>query len=154
MNKNEFRQRLDFATKQVFELTRQFCINELVDNYRFILVPSARTYDEHLTSREQDVLAIWNKYENTLLTADEIVDMLVRDSKVPLWINITISESREEVTIIELLCSRRLRNDEELHHNQETPPFHILSPPMPPEMVFNNSDWKYDLNWKLLKQKN
>jgi len=152
MDKEKFRQQLDTATKQVIEWTRQICINELVDNYRYILIPSVRTYDKHLSSKEHQVLTIWNKNANILLNADEVVELLVHDDKVPLWINITVFEAREKITAIELLCSRRLRNDEELYHKQEVPPFHILGPPIPPEISFSKSEndkiVKYDLNWK------
>jgi len=148
-----FRQQLDTATKQVIEFTRQVCINELVSNYKYILVPNVRTYDEHLNSKEHKILVLWNKYANILLTADEVVDLLVYDNKVPLWINISILESREKTTIIELLCSRRLRDDEELYHKEEVPPFHILGPPIPPEIATNKNESgkisKYDLNWKI-----
>jgi len=52
MDKNMFRQQLNAATKQVIEFTRQVCINELVSNYKYILVPNVRAYDEHLNSNQ------------------------------------------------------------------------------------------------------
>ncbi|MES1221966.1 MAG: hypothetical protein ABUT20_41095 [Bacteroidota bacterium] len=52
MDKDIFSRHLDEATKMVVELTKQYCFNDLSDQYRYVLTPNVRTVDlndEHLT---------------------------------------------------------------------------------------------------------
>ena len=147
MDKDIFSRHLDEATKMVVELTKQHCFNELSDQYRYILTPNVRTVDpkdEHLTKQEIAVLQKWNKQESKLLTTEQVVYLLHHDNMVPLWINMTIYESRRHLTIIDLFCSRRLRGEQDLMHKPVVPPFHMLVP-MPPDY---EEGVRFDINWK------
>ena len=132
------------------DFTKTLCYNEIVHNYKYRITPNSRTVDkddEHLTDSEIAVLNIWNKYENSFLTADQIVDLFNHDNKVPVWVDMTIYEARQEVTIIDLFCSRRLRDDNELYHQGQIMPFH-LQVATPPDHLKVEENGKFDVNWK------
>ena len=142
-----FSRHLDKATNMVVELTKQYCFNELPDQYRYVLTPNVRTVDpndEHLTKQEIAVLQKWNKQKNLLLTAGQVISLLHHDNRVPVWIDMTIYEARKHVTVIDLFCSRRLRTEQDLMHKPVVPPFHMLVP-MPPDY---EEGVRFDINWK------
>ena len=150
MDKKTLKQHLDQATTMLLDFTKTLCYNDISDNYKYRITPSSRTVDkddERLTNNEIAVLNIWNKYENNVFTADQIVDLLHHDNKVPVWVDITIYEARQDVTIFDLFCSRRLRDDNELYHQGEIMPFH-LQVAMPPDHLKIERNGKFDLNWK------
>lgn len=146
MNKVKFRHHLNEATKLLFELTKTLCYNNLKDDCRYIITPNSRTVDEHLNEKEIVILKTWNQYEGKLLTAEQMIDLLYHDNKVPVWINMTIDEARPDITVIDLLCSRRLRDETELMH-PGVPPFHIQVA-VPPDNLKIEVDGRFDINWK------
>jgi len=147
MDKEIFSRHLDEATKMVVELTKQYCFNDLSEQYRYVLTPNVRTVDpndEHLTKQEIAVLQKWNKQESQLLTVDQVVHLMHHDNKVPVWINMTIYEARKHITVVDLFCSRRLRAEQDLMHKPVVPPFHMLVH-MPPDYEEGK---RFDINWK------
>lgn len=150
MDNITFRQHLHQATTFLVEFTGQLCYNELADTYRYLITPSVRTVapdDNHLTDKEIQNLALWNTYENQLLPAERVVALLHHDNTVPVWINITVYESKPTETIIDLLCSRRLRSESELYHQGAIAPFHVQVA-MPPDHLKIEKNGKFDVNWK------
>jgi len=149
MDKIKFRYHLDEATKQLIVMTKTLCYNDFSDNYNYILTPNLRTVDKddkHLNEKEISVLNSWNKFEGKLLTAMEVVDLFHHDNKVPVWIDMTVYEARPDLTVIDLFCSRRLREEEELMH-QGLHPFHVQVA-TPPDSLKVEIDGKFDVNWK------
>jgi len=150
MDKTTFRQHLDKATTMLVDFTETLCYNDIADNYKYRITPNSRATgkgDEHLTESEIAVLNIWNKYENETLTAGQIVDLFHHDNKVPVWIDITIYEAGQDFTVIDLYCSRRLRDDNDLNHQGQIVPFH-LQVAMPPDHLKIKKNDKFDVNWK------
>ncbi len=150
MHKAIFKQHLDRATTMLVDFAKTLCYNDIADNYKYRITPNLRTVDKddkHLTETEISVLNIWNKHENSILTADQIVELFHHDNQVPVWVDITIYEARKDLTIIDLLCSRRLRDDNELYHQGQIMPFH-LQVATPPDQLKIERDGKFDINWK------
>lgn len=150
MDKIKFRYHLDEATKQLIVMTKTLCYNDFSDNYNYILTPNLRTVDKddkHLNEKEISVLNSWNKFEGKLLTATEVVDLINHDNKVPVWIDMTVYEARPDLTVIDLFCSRRLREEKELMH-QGLHPFHVQVA-TPPDSLKVEIDGKFDVNWKM-----
>lgn len=150
MDKIIFRQHLDKATIALADFTKTLCYNNISDNYKYRITPNSRTADkddEHLTEKEIAVLQTWNEHENEILTAEQVVDLFHHDNKVPVWIDTTIYEARQDLTVIDLFCSRRLRDDNELYHQGEIMPFH-LQVASPPDHLKIEQDGKFDVNWK------
>lgn len=153
MDKITFRQHLDKATTAVADFTRQLCYNYIVDNYQYRITPNSRTHGkghEYLTEKEIGVLNAWNEYEHKTLTAEQIVNLFHHDNQVPAWIDITVYEAGKRLTIIDLYCSRRLRDDNELYHQGPLMPFHLLVA-IPPDHLRIEKNGKFDVNWKAKK---
>jgi len=155
MDKVKFKHHLDEATKRLTEFTKTLCYNDLKDNYRYLITPNSRTVakdDEHLNEKEKSVLNTWNEYEGQHLTANQIVDLFHHNNKVPVWVDMTIYEARPDVTVIDLFCSRRLREENELMH-PGLPPFHLLVA-TPPDNLKIEIEGKFDVNWKKKRDDN
>ena len=149
MDKEKFRRHLDEATERLIDFTQTLCHNDFSDTFHYIITPDLRIVekdDEHLNEKEISVLNTWNKYEGQLLTANQVVDLFHHENKVPVWIDISVYESRPDLTVIDLFCSRRLREEQDLKH-QGLHPFH-LRVAIPPDSLRVEIDGKFDVNWK------
>lgn len=149
MDKEKFRRHFDEATKRLIDFTKTLCFNDFSDNYKYVITPNSRTVDEdheHLNEKEISVLTSWNKYEGQLLTANQIVDLFHHDNQVPVWVDISVCEARPDLTVIDLFCSRRLREENELMH-PGLPPFH-LQVAIPPDNLKAEIEGKFDVNWR------
>jgi hypothetical protein len=148
METSKFKQHLENSLKLLLDITRLNCYNKISENFSFIIEPSGREFHDGLTDFEKKNLVSLNKYANKLLTADQVVDLLCHNDEVPLWINTTVYESKEDLTVIHLFCSRRLRHDNELFHQAvKYPPFNVLVW-VPPDPLKKEIDGKFDINWK------
>ena len=150
MDKIIFKQHLDEATTMLVDFTKELCYNNIADRYKYRITPNSRIVDkdnEYLIGSEIAILKVWNKYENQTLCVEQVVDLLHHNNKVPVWIDTTIYEARQDLTIINLLCSRRLRGDRELYHQGQIMPFHLLVA-MPSDHLKIEKDGKFDVNWK------
>lgn len=147
MEKVKFAHNLAEATKKLIDFTKTLCYNDFSDNYKYIITPNSREVSsDHLNEKEITVLNTWNKFEGKLLTANQIVDLFHHDNKVPIWIDTSVYEARPDLTVIDLYCSRRLREESELMH-PGLPPFH-LQVATPPDNLKFEIDGKFDVNWK------
>ena len=148
MNISLFKQHLDNSLKLLVDLTRQHCYNNISENFKFIIQPSGTDFHDGLNDYEKNNLLLLNKYQDTHLTLDQVSNLLCHDNKVPLWINTTVYESKNDLTIIHLLCSRRLRSDNDLFYQAvKYPPFEVQVP-LPPDTLRNDINGKFDINWK------
>jgi hypothetical protein len=148
MERAKFRQHLENSLPILFDLTKQHCFNRLAENCKFIIEPTGTDFHNGLVDAELQALSALLQKSNQLLDTDQVLDLLWRDNQVPLWINITVYESKPDLTIIHLLCSRRRRPDEALYHKAvQYPPFHVLVP-IPPGALHKEGSEKFDINWK------
>lgn len=148
MTTSKFREHLDNSLIVLLEMTRQYCYNDLFENCKFVLQPSGTDFHNGLTDFEKENLVNLNRFGDKVLSAEQVVDVLCHDNKVPLWIDITVHESTKKLTIVHLFCSRRLRDDNELfYHAVKYPPFHVLVP-IPPDWLRKEINGKFDINWK------
>ena len=155
MNKFQLRKNLEKASYDLIVLAQQSYSNTFSTNFKYLLRPNVRSINlsnNHLNNLEIENLANWNRYANQKLDKEEIVDLLIKDEKVPVWINICIIESQKEYTLIELLCSRRLRTELDLIHKSEWAPFHLLQH-IPSEIDSMNNEGMFDINLKKQSQK-
>lgn len=152
MDNKKFRRHLEEATKRLIEFTKTNCFNDFSGNYKYIITPHSRTVaeeEEHLNPKEISVLTSWNKCEGELLTANQVVELFHHDNKVPVWIDASVYEARPDLTVIDLFCSRRLREESELMH-PGCPPFH-LQVFIPPDNLRTEPEGKFDVNWRKMR---
>jgi len=148
MEKEKFSHNFTSAIAFLIDFTKQYCFNELSKNYKFIITPNSRNVSDHLNVEEKNKLEQLNKFQNRLLSQSEATDLLFQKGKVPLWINIAVRESKPDITVIDLFCSRRFRTEDELNHvADQYPPFHPLVP-VPPDSLRIEQDGKYNINYQ------
>jgi len=148
MDKLKFKQHFENSLEQLVDLTKQYCYNDLVEDLGFIIEPSGTDIHNDLDDFEKKNVTTLLQFKDKLLTVNQVVALLSLDGKVPLWINMTVYESRSDLTVIHLLCSRRLRMDNQLFYNAvKFPPFNVLVA-MPPDPLRQNIQGKFDVNWK------
>lgn len=148
MDISTFRNHFDNALKLLLDITREHCYNDISDDFKFIIQPSGTDFHNGLNEYEKKNLTVLNRHKDKLLTAEQVITLLYHDDKVPLWINTTVYESKNDLTVIHLFCSRRLRHNNELFHRAvKYPPFNILVP-LPPDSLRKEINGKFDINWK------
>ena len=154
MNREKFIEHFKKSTELLVDFTKQYCYNDFVENYLFIVKPNGSDAHEGLNEFEKKNLQVLNRYAKEVLIFDQVVELLHRENQVPLWINMSIYESKSNATIFELICSRRLRPDEKLFYKAvKYPPFNVLVP-TPPNVAINSDlsrngiGEKFDVNWR------
>jgi hypothetical protein len=148
MDKQIFRDRLEQSTKRLIEFTGERSVLSLSANIRYIIVPNVRQPENHLNHKEVTKLSILNRYEAKELGLDQTVSLLWADGNVPLWIDMSVLEATVDKTIVEVVCSRRFRDDQDLNHKvSEYPPFSIALR-LPPGVIELKEGQKFDVNWR------
>jgi hypothetical protein len=93
----------------------------------------------HDANREADELIYPEDNWRVLfpLTSTEVADLLVRDGRVPQWIDVSVEGISTTSTFVQLLCCGRYHDTDErlYYYDRGTQPFGIKSPSLP-------SDWK------------
>ena len=66
-------------------------------------------------------------------SVEEVVTLLVRDGRVPVWIDINVKSVTKKLTTLRLLCAGRFTNQKEqmYYSKREQGPFGIKSPILP-----------------------
>jgi len=121
MTKSEFLFHLHGASYQALKIAEKYLKGELKTNFTYNVIFSAST-----GSMEDD------KMKTDLLDV-EVVDLLYREAKVPIWIEINVLESKENCTLFNLFCSGKYSSDKEkFHYNDDgSGPFGVKHPQFP-----------------------
>lgn len=131
MQKEEFKALLFSAT----ESSKSFALNYINNN-----LPPDNVYDVHLSlSHDDPTLTQFGLYPGDKGVVIEktndydVVQMLLRKGKVPVWINILVSAIRIDKTVSKLFCAGRYSDDmkEMYYHESGLGPFGVKSPSLP-----------------------
>jgi hypothetical protein len=144
MRKEELRENFEGAIDSLIKLTEELCSNTFSGNYRYVVKPNQDSLGSHLTDAEVSFHKRLLTFKNKPLKKSETLDLLWVDDTVPVWINISVVNSTDSLTTIELMTSRRLRGKNGLNHvADQYPPFHPQVH-LPPD--YKNGE-KFDINW-------
>jgi hypothetical protein len=150
VDRETFRQRLKSASESAVQIARKFTFNEICENFVYKIVPNCLDLSSYLTEFEIENLRSRRNELNKTFSAEEVSEKLIIENKVPVWINCSVIRSTRKETTIELLTSRRFRDDSELYHKSENySPFHSLIQ-YPPYLQFDSAE-KFDVNWRSKK---
>ena len=118
MTKEEFLFRLQGASFLAMKFAEKYVKNKLYTEYR---------YNVTLIGSEE------NSQEFSEIKENEVVDLIVKEEKVPIWIDIQVSKVNKKETIISLICSKDYSDRrEELYYKENgSEPFGIKSPNLP-----------------------
>ena len=140
MDRDTFTARFTAASAVARDYAREFVREPLPDALRY-RVRLNSSYDGNPLVGDEVVYPEDDAFTRALalhdVGADEVVAELWRDGRVPEWINLTVIGERGASTLIEVLaCGRFSAQTARLYHAEEGyPPFHVLSPALPPRHV-------------------
>jgi hypothetical protein len=132
MRAADFRLRLDAASFYATRFAATMVRDKLPFEFRYCAVLNS-SYDDN---READEI-VYPEDDRLIhedLDANEVVELLCRDERVPQWIDIAVGFSRRSHSHMSLLCCGRYHADDKrlYYFNQGTQPFGIKSPILPP----------------------
>jgi hypothetical protein len=154
MDKKQFSARFHDAIDLTIAHTKNFCFNEFSPEHKFLMLPNPSKTAVVLDVDEIAYSKSLKELHHKPQTFDEVIDLLQIGDRNPLWINISVYESGQGITLIELICARRLRKVETIPNNVDKyPPFHVWTA-MPPEEFRVKINNKFDVNWRSVADKN
>lgn len=131
MTKEEFLVLINGASFIAFKFAEQYVKNKLKPEFR---------YDVHLNVSHDDTnlddFDIYPEDNNRIekgLTDKEVRELLYRNGKIPVWVDIAVHKADKNITTFQLLCAGRYSDDDEKYYYQKggTGPFGIKSPYLP-----------------------
>ena len=155
MDRSTFEEHLKRATLAVVPFTRNFVTNDLPGEVRYLIRPN-QSYDGNPLRLDEEVFPAESTADHPEpYVADAAAERLYRAGKVPEWINVTVESADQFFTYLQLVCCGRFTAlGEMLYHRMEGwPPFHCLSPPLPPGWKSVEESGKFDLHWSQRKRR-
>lgn len=131
MTKPEFNILLLGVSYVSFKFAQEFLLNDLKPTFRYDLELNASNDTPEETQFETYPEDNGKKHYN--LTDKEVVNVLYRNDKIPVWIDIAVYKSNEETTTFKLNSAGRYSDDKnEFYYAQRgSGPFGIKSPNLP-----------------------
>lgn len=131
MQEESFKQLLSAATDRAKQFALQYIKNKLPADNAYHIRLSLSYDDPALT--QFDIYPEDNGKTIPMADATTVVSILVRKGKVPVWIDISVTEIIKGKTILTLLCAGRYSdNEKEFYYNERgAGPFGVKSPDLP-----------------------
>ena len=131
MTKSEFQKYLVKSSLYAFEFAKKYVNDELFTDFKYNLILNMSKDDD--CDDKFDLYPEDNGVIKLSLSKNEVIEVLCRKEKVPVWIDINVLKTSQKATIFNLLCSGRYSNiEEELYYYKKgTGPFGIKSPLLP-----------------------
>ena len=131
MTKQEFLFHLQSASIVALKFAEHYVKNKLTNNFKYNVILNASNDNPNLTQFDiypEDVGKIKLDLKNK-----EVVELLYRNGKIPVWIDINVLKSNKSITTFNLLCAGRYSNNKkEYYYNENgSRPFGIKSPKLP-----------------------
>lgn len=119
------------ASRHAFVFARQFAENDLPESFRYHVLLN-QSFDGNASEGER-VYPEYDGVEHSSVSADDAVNVLVRDGRCPAWIDVSVEAENASFTLIRLLCCGRYTDDPKRFYYtyQGTGPFGIKSPDLP-----------------------
>lgn len=131
MTKEEFLILINGTSFVSFKFAERYLKNKLVPEFRYDVHLNSSNDDPKLT--QFDIYPEDNDRIENGLTDKEVRDLIYRNGKVPVWIDVAVHKSDRRITTFKLLCAGRYSDDENEYYYQSrgTGPFGIKSPDLP-----------------------
>ena len=145
INKQTFEENLLKATEYAMSWAKAHVVNPLPEKVRYYIENDVYL-DKNLWSFEKEI-----KYKD-FLDAKELTDELwSKGGMVPTTINLNVLTVTDEFTIMTILHNEEFtHSDSKLNYQEDGyPPFHPLSPILPPD--FSPNAERFDLFWNVKK---
>ncbi|MNX70350.1 hypothetical protein D3C86_1015970 [compost metagenome] len=131
MTKQEFLFHLHGASLVALKFAERYVKDKLTTDFKYnvIFTPSHQTINpSHFDFYPEDEGII-----KLNLTDNEVVNLLYRNNKIPIWIDISVLKSSRKSTTFNLLCAGRYSDSKEefYYRSDGSAPFGIKSPTLP-----------------------
>lgn len=131
MTKQEFLSRLQGASLIALKFAERYVTDKLTDDFKYNVIFTPANHNDDLTK-----LDVYPEDEGSIkltLTEIEVIDLLCRKNKIPVWIDISVLKLSKKSTTFNLLCAGRYSdNEEEFYYNDnQLGPFGIKGPTLP-----------------------
>jgi hypothetical protein len=132
MQREDFQNQLTAATYRAIRFAQNFVGNRLSLNPTYVVLLN-QSNDENRTGDEVVFPADKGRMEKCL-SEIQVVDLLLRNSRCPVWIDINVAGSDENLTLLRLNCAGRYLGEERrlYYYLVGCQPFGIKSPYLPP----------------------
>ncbi len=145
MTKSEFQTLLSYSSNITLDFARTHVTDNLPNDFRYSVRLNASVDDINL--KQFDIYPSDNGKIIDFITAERVINLLNRNGKVPVWIDISIEYVHKNFTVFQLLCAGRYSADENEFYYLKggTGPFGIKRPTLPIDYV---EGVKFDLKSK------
>lgn len=135
MTKIEFKFHLEGASIQAYRFGMKYLSNHLPIQFKYNVELNGSSDNPNLDQFE--IYPEDNGIVKKGLSNDQIVDLLYRKGKIPVWIDINICKSNNQETTFNLLCAGRYTNikSEYYYNHNGSGPFGVKSPILPPNYI-------------------
>lgn len=135
MTKFEFQNLLSHSSNVALDFARTYVTNNFPNDFRYSVRLNASTDDINI--KQFDIYPTDNDKIVDFITADTVINLLNRNGKVPVWIDISVEYVHKKFTVFLLLCAGRYSADEnEFYYLKSgTGPFGIKSPTLPIDYI-------------------
>lgn len=131
MTKQEFLFQLKGASFVALKFTECYVKDKLTTDFKYNVIFTPPNIYENINQFD-----FYPEDEGIIklnLTDDEVVDLLYRKNKIPVWIDISVLKSNRKTTTFNLLCAGKYSDNKEDYYylDSGSAPFGIKSPQFP-----------------------
>lgn len=133
MTKEEFNILLSECSKKAIDFASKYVSNDMPFKFKYDVRLNVSNDNPNLT--QFDIYPEDNNKTYSAISHNEVVDILVRKNKVPVWIDIFVDSTKKDCTLIKIWCSGRFSDDSShyYYNKNKTACFGIKSPNLPIE---------------------
>ncbi|TPG37631.1 hypothetical protein [Flavobacterium pectinovorum] len=150
MTKQEFSFRLKNSSIEAVKFAERYITDKLTNDFKYNVIFTPGNDEEDFN--KFDVYPEDDGIIKLNLTEIEVIDLLCRKNKIPVWIDICVLKSSRKITTFDLLCAGRYSNNEEefYYNDSKSGPFGIKSPTFP---IGYKEGEKFNLNKSIYLRK-
>ena len=131
MTKEDFLFHLQGASFIALKFAERYVKDKLITDFKYNVI---FTHSHHSTYPDHS--DFYPKDEGIIklnLTDNKVIDLLYRNNKIPIWIDISVLKSSKKNTTFNLLCAGRYSDNKEdfYYRDDGSAPFGIKSPTFP-----------------------
>jgi hypothetical protein len=134
MDRDVFAARFMGSAQRARDFARGFVVEVLPEAVRFRVLFNQSNDDIEPLRAGEIVFPQDSGRTLSACTAENAVDQLWRNGRIPEWIDLSVVDVKRASTVVEALCCGRFTDDEALlyHRAEGAPPFHVTSPALLP----------------------
>lgn len=129
MTKQEFLFHLKGASYIALKFAENYVKDKLTTDFKYNVIFTPANKSENV-----DQFDIYPEDDGIIklnLSDNEVVDLLYRKNKIPIWIDINVLKVNGKITVFNLACAGRYSDNKKEYYYHGSAPFGIKSPTFP-----------------------